>query len=67
MAVEMLNACRGINCHKPEGAFYVFPNVAGCIGKHHRGRAQAVDTDEDFCMALLEERTSRRCTARPTA
>ena len=37
MAVEMLNACQGINCHKPEGAFYVFPNVAGCIGRTTAG------------------------------
>ncbi|HEX5326330.1 MAG TPA: pyridoxal phosphate-dependent aminotransferase, partial [Acetobacteraceae bacterium] len=33
MAVEMINACRGMICHKPEGAFYLFPNVAGCLGK----------------------------------
>ena len=54
MAVEMLNACRGINCHKPEGAFYVFPNVAGCIGRTTAGGKKLVD-DKDVCMALLEE------------
>ncbi|MGA8195962.1 MAG: pyridoxal phosphate-dependent aminotransferase [Acetobacteraceae bacterium] len=54
MAVEMLNACRGINCHKPEGAFYVFPNVAGCIGKTTAG-GRKLATDRDVCMALLEE------------
>jgi aspartate aminotransferase len=54
MAVEMLNACRGINCHKPEGAFYVFPNVAGCIGKTTAGGRVLAD-DRDVCMALLEE------------
>ena len=54
MAVEMLNACRGINCHKPEGAFYVFPNVAGCIGKTTAG-GRKLATDQDVCMALLEE------------
>ena len=54
MAVEMLNACRGINCHKPEGAFYVFPNVAGCIGKT-TGGGRRLETDRDVCMALLEE------------
>ncbi|MBC7434127.1 MAG: pyridoxal phosphate-dependent aminotransferase, partial [Rubritepida sp.] len=27
LVVEMLNAAPGINCHKPEGAFYVFPNI----------------------------------------
>ena len=54
MAVEMLNACRGINCHKPEGAFYVFPNVAGCIGRTTAG-GKTLATDQDVCMALLEE------------
>ena len=54
MAVEMLNACHGINCHKPEGAFYVFPNVAGCIGKTTAG-GRRLETDQDVCMALLEE------------
>ena len=54
MAVEMLNACRGINCHKPEGAFYVFPNVAGCIGKTTAG-GRKLATDQDVCLALLEE------------
>ena len=54
LAVEMLNACRGLNCHKPEGAFYVFPNVAGCLGKTTpAGRHLA--TDVDFALALLEE------------
>jgi aspartate aminotransferase len=54
MAVEMLNACKGINCHKPEGAFYVFPNVAGCIGRTTAG-GRALKDDRDVCMALLEE------------
>jgi aspartate aminotransferase len=54
MAVEMLNATRGISCHKPEGAFYVFPNVAGCLGKTTAG-GRRLDTDEDVCLALLEE------------
>ncbi|HET7879411.1 MAG TPA: pyridoxal phosphate-dependent aminotransferase [Acetobacteraceae bacterium] len=54
MAVEMLNGCRGINCHKPEGAFYVFPNVAGCLGKKTAG-GRTLENDQDVCMALLEE------------
>ena len=36
----MLRAAPGITCHKPEGAFYVFPNIAGCIGKTTQGRPQ---------------------------
>ena len=54
MVVSMLNAAPGIHCHTPEGAFYVFPAVHGCIGKTSRGGA-VIDTDEDFVTALLEE------------
>ena len=54
LAVDMLNAAKGISCHKPEGAFYVFPNVAGCLGKVTTG-GRTLNTDEDVCLALLEE------------
>ena len=54
IAVEMLNACPGVNCHKPEGAFYVFPNIAGCLDRATPG-GRRIDTDADFAMALLEE------------
>jgi aspartate aminotransferase len=54
MVVEMLNAAPGIRCHKPEGAFYVFPSMQGCIGKVTKG-GKRIETDEDFCLALLEE------------
>jgi aspartate aminotransferase len=55
LVVEMLNAASGISCHKPEGAFYVFPNIAGCIGKTSKG-GRKIETDTDFAMALLEEK-----------
>ena len=55
LVVDMLNAAPGISCHKPEGAFYVFPNIAGCIGKTSKG-GRKIETDTDFAMALLEEK-----------
>ncbi len=55
MVVEMLNAAPGVSCHKPEGAFYVFPNIAGCIGKTTRGGTK-IETDTDFALALLAEK-----------
>lgn len=55
MVVEMLNAAPGIACHKPEGAFYVFPNIAGCLGKTTKG-GRKIETDTDFALALLEEK-----------
>jgi len=54
MVVEMLNACPGLNCHKPEGAFYVYPSLHGCIGKTSEGGVRIVD-DEAFVTALLQE------------
>jgi aspartate aminotransferase len=55
MVVAMLNEAPGIACHKPEGAFYVFPNVAGCLGRTSAG-GRRIATDTDFALALLEEK-----------
>ena len=44
----------GMVCHRPAGAFYLYPNIAGCLGKVSKG-GRRIDTDEDFAMALLEE------------
>ncbi|MCT8161061.1 pyridoxal phosphate-dependent aminotransferase [Pseudoruegeria sp. SHC-113] len=54
LVVEMLNAAKGIECPVPEGAFYVYPSIAGCIGKVSAGGTK-IETDEDFATALLEE------------
>jgi aspartate aminotransferase len=54
LVVEMLNVAPGIVCHKPEGAFYVFPSVHGCIGRTSAGGAKITD-DESFVIALLDE------------
>ena len=54
LVVEMLNQAPGITCNTPEGAFYVFPAVHGCIGKTSRAGAEIRD-DEAFVTALLDE------------
>ena len=54
LVVEMLNAADGITCPTPDGAFYVYPSIAGCIGKTSPAGKKS-DTDEDFATALLEE------------
>ncbi|MCB8883280.1 pyridoxal phosphate-dependent aminotransferase [Acidisoma cellulosilytica] len=54
LVVEMLNKAEGIHCLTPEGAFYVFPSIAGCIGKTSRSGAVITD-DEAFVTALLDE------------
>ncbi len=54
LVVSMLNAAPGITCHKPEGAFYVYPAIHGCIGKTTR-TGVAITDDESFVTALLDE------------
>jgi len=55
LVVELLNKAPGVSCHKPEGAFYVYPSIAGCIGKTSAG-GRRIATDKDFCEAMLEEK-----------
>ncbi len=54
LVVSMLNEAPGLNCHLPEGSFYVFPSMHGCIGKTSRG-GTAIKDDESFVTALLDE------------
>ncbi|HEV7372838.1 pyridoxal phosphate-dependent aminotransferase [Arenibaculum sp.] len=53
LVVSMLNQAKGISCHKPEGAFYVYPSCAGTIGLTTPG-GKVIETDEDFVTYLLE-------------
>ena len=55
LVVEMLNAADGIECPVPEGAFYVYPSIKGCIGKTSEAGTMIAD-DEAFATALLEEK-----------
>ena len=54
LVVAGLNDCAGIVCPVPEGAFYVYPSIAGCIGKTSEG-GTLIENDEAFATALLEE------------
>jgi aspartate aminotransferase len=54
MVVEMLNQAPGLNCSKPDGAFYVYPSIHGCIGKTSKGGVLIKD-DETFALTLLAE------------
>ncbi len=53
LVVAMLNDCPGLHCATPEGAFYVYPSCAGCIGKK-TPEGKKIETDEDFVTYLLE-------------
>jgi aspartate aminotransferase len=54
MVVAGLNQAEGVRCPTPEGAFYVFPDIRGCLGKTSAA-GRRIETDEEFCLALLEE------------
>ena len=54
LVVGMLNQARGIRCPKPEGAFYVYPDISGLIGKATPA-GTVISNDEVFANALLEE------------
>lgn len=54
LVVAMLNEAEGVVCPKPEGAFYVYPSIGGCIGKTSAG-GTLIEDDEKFATALLEE------------
>ncbi len=54
LVVRLLRQAPGLTCAVPEGAFYVFPSVAGCIGRMSAG-GRVIETDRDFATALLEE------------
>ncbi len=50
--VEKLNSINGIKCVKPNGAFYVFPNISGLLGKKYKNKA--INTDIELCEYLLD-------------
>jgi aspartate aminotransferase len=51
---ECLRAVPGITCHAPRGAFYLYPSIAGLVGRTSPAGKRITD-DADFSGALLEE------------
>lgn len=47
-----MNAIPGVVCPRPQGAFYVFPDISCAFGKSHNGTK--IGNDVDFCNALLD-------------
>jgi aspartate aminotransferase len=54
LVVSMLNAVEGMTCPTPEGAFYVYPEFSGLIGKT-TPKGQKITTDEEMIGYLLDE------------
>ncbi len=53
LVVGMLNEADGLECLTPEGAFYVYPSCAGCVGRK-TPEGKIIETDADFVTYLLE-------------
>jgi aspartate aminotransferase len=53
LVVDMLNRAPGLRCHRPEGAFYVYPSCAGTIGRRTPS-GEILANSEDFARYLLE-------------
>lgn len=53
-ALKILTSCPELNCVKPQGAFYLFPNCSGVIGKK-TPEGQVLNSDVDYVTYLLEE------------
>lgn len=54
LVVSMMNQARELSCLRPEGAFYVFPSIAGLIGRTTPS-GKVIENDEVFVTELLEE------------
>jgi len=54
LVVSMLNQAPGMHCSNPDGAFYVYPSIHGCLGKTSKG-GKLIKDDEAFALALLDE------------
>lgn len=52
VVMAALDAIPGVICPRPQGAFYVFPDISCAFGKSYQGRLIA--NDVDFCDVLLE-------------
>jgi len=53
LMVNLLREVSGVECLEPGGAFYVFPNMAGLLGRDLGGRR--ADTTMDLAALLLDE------------
>lgn len=53
LIVDLLNEAPGLRCHRPEGAFYVYPSCAGAIGQRTPDGVELTDS-ESLARYLLE-------------
>jgi aspartate aminotransferase len=52
--MAVMDSIPGVVCPRPQGAFYVFPDISVAFGKTHQPSGLAITDDVTFCSALLE-------------
>jgi len=52
LVVDLLNGIPGVECPRPQGAFYAFPDISCAFGKRHNGKV--LENDVDVCTALMD-------------
>lgn len=53
LVLSYLETMVGVKCNKPDGAFYLFPDVSHYFGSSYKGKTIA--NGDDLCMFLLSE------------
>jgi aspartate aminotransferase len=54
LVVGMLNRASGLHCPTPEGAFYVYPDATGCMGKT-TPKGKRIQSDADLIAYFLDD------------
>jgi aspartate aminotransferase len=52
--LAVLHDIPGVVCPRPQGAFYVFPDVSCAFGRRHGPSGSTIGNDVDFCNVLLD-------------
>ncbi len=52
--LAVMDSLEGVICPRPQGAFYVFPDISCAFGRTHGPSGMKIGNDLDFCNALLE-------------
>ncbi|MGH8075429.1 MAG: aminotransferase class I/II-fold pyridoxal phosphate-dependent enzyme [Lysobacter sp.] len=52
--MDVMDSLPGVVCPRPQGAFYVFPDISVAFGKTHGPSGKVINNDVDFCSVLLE-------------
>lgn len=54
LVVDGVNQAEGMTCPRPDGAFYIYPDCSGVLGRTTPG-GRLIESDMDFAESLLDE------------